>query len=63
MRAAVSTERVSARIDPRTTGEVPRLRPPPPATVDAAAGPAIDTAKVAIVRNNKRGSTRCGHDN
>jgi pilus assembly protein CpaB len=51
------TERDLGRIDPRTTGEVIRpTPPPPPAPVAAAPAPAppSNTAKVAIVRNNKR---------
>jgi pilus assembly protein CpaB len=48
------TERDLGRIDPRTTGEVARpvIAPPPP--VVAAPAPPTNTAKVAIVRNNKR---------
>jgi pilus assembly protein CpaB len=48
------TERDLGRIDARITAEAPR--PPPPAPLPAAAAPAppTNTAKVAIVRNNKR---------
>jgi pilus assembly protein CpaB len=47
------TERDLGRIDARTTGEV--ARPPPPPAPPAVAAPApTNTAKVAIVRNNKR---------
>jgi pilus assembly protein CpaB len=50
------TERDLGRIDPRTAGEATRSPPPPPppAPVAAAPTPPSNTAKVAIVRNNKR---------
>jgi pilus assembly protein CpaB len=52
------TERDLGRIDPRTVGETARPvpPPPPPPSVVAAppAPPPLDTAKVAVVRNNKR---------
>jgi pilus assembly protein CpaB len=47
------TERDLGRIDPRTVGETSRPVPPPP-VVAAAPPPPLDTAKVAVVRNNKR---------
>jgi pilus assembly protein CpaB len=47
------TERDLGRTDARTAGEVARPPPPPPPVV-AAPAPPTDTAKVAIVRNNKR---------
>jgi pilus assembly protein CpaB len=52
------TERDLGRIDPRTIGEAPRPAPPvpPPPVAAAPAAPAVpsNTAKVAVVRNNKR---------
>ena len=50
------TERDLGRIDAKTTGEVVRTPPPPPPAAPVAAAPvqASNTAKVAIVRNNKR---------
>jgi pilus assembly protein CpaB len=50
------TERDLGRIDARTNGEAVRTPPPPPPAAPVAAAPAqpSNTAKVAIVRNNKR---------
>jgi pilus assembly protein CpaB len=49
------TERDLGRIDPRTIGETPRPAPPvPPPPVAAAPAAPSNTAKVAVVRNNKR---------
>jgi pilus assembly protein CpaB len=47
------TERDLGRIDARITAEAARPPPPPPPAV-AAPAPPTNTAKVAIVRNNKR---------
>jgi pilus assembly protein CpaB len=49
------TERDLGRIDPRTTGEAARPPTPPPAApVVAAPAQPSNTAKIAVVRNNKR---------
>lgn len=49
------TERDLGRIDQRTVGEAPRPAPPPPPPIAAAEpAPPTNTAKVAVVRNNKR---------
>jgi pilus assembly protein CpaB len=48
------TERDLGRIDARTTGEAARPQPPPPPLAVAAPAPPTNTAKVGIVRNNKR---------
>ena len=51
------TERDLGRVDPRPSGEAtrpPTPPPPPPAPVAAAPAPPSNTAKVGIVRNNKR---------
>jgi len=48
------TERDLGRIDTRTIGEVPRPPAPPPVVAPAAPAPPTNTAKVSVVRNNKR---------
>jgi pilus assembly protein CpaB len=48
------TERDLGRIDTRTIGEVPRAPAPPPVVAPAAPAPPTNTAKVSVVRNNKR---------
>ncbi len=48
------TERDLGRVDPRTTGEIVRPVAPPPVVVQQPPPQPTNTAKVSIVRNNKR---------